>query len=159
MCCDRAAAVSDRAAARRGSERRPQNRREACYPCQNVHGLLLSVADPCPASTARVFGDGVDERRIPPTVGCRTRETEWGERRRSSAQGDSLGESTPGELLRGERLSYDFMAVQRMGGRRSLPRVRSVRGRAARREAASLRLSRRPAHGERRSSAQGEQRQ
>ena len=52
------------------------------------------------------------------------------------------------ELLRGERLSYDFIAGQRMGERRSSPRVNNVSGRGARREAASLRLSRRPAHGE-----------
>ena len=34
--------------------------------------------------------------------------------------GDSLGNRLSGELLRGERLSYDFNAVQRMGERRSL---------------------------------------
>ena len=39
-----------------------------------------------PASVAQVVCNGVDQRRTPPTVGCRTRETEWGERRRSSAQ-------------------------------------------------------------------------
>ena len=50
-------------------------------------------------------------RRTPPTVECRTRKTEWGERRRSSAQG-------------GYRPSW---------------------GKAAKREAASLLLSRRPA--------------
>ena len=50
-----------------------------------------------------------------------------GERRRSSAQGDSSGNRLLGELLRGERLSYDFNAGQRMGERRSLLRVRSVR--------------------------------
>ena len=47
MCCDRAAAVNDRAAARRGSERRPQNRREACYPCRTCMDssfLLLTRA-------------------------------------------------------------------------------------------------------------------
>ena len=44
-----------------------------------------------PASVAQVVGDGVDERRTPPTVGCRTRGTEWGERRRSSAQGQFRG--------------------------------------------------------------------
>ena len=40
--------------------------------------------------------------------------------------------------LREERLAYDFIADQRMGERRSLPRAQNVRGRATRREAASL---------------------
>ena len=101
MCCDRAAAVSDRAAARRGSERRPQNRREACYPCRNVHGLLLSVVAPRRTSVAGVVGDGVDERRTPPAVGCRTRKTERGERRRSSPQGHSWGNRLPGGCYEG----------------------------------------------------------
>ena len=48
------------------------------------------------------------------------------------------GIDSGGELLRVERLAYDFIADQRMGERRSLPRAQNVRGRAARREAASL---------------------
>ena len=43
----------------------------------------------------------VDAGRAPPTVGCRTRETERGERRLSPARGDSLGESTPGSCYEG----------------------------------------------------------
>ncbi len=78
-----------------------------------------------------------------------------GERRRSSARGDSLGESTPGELLWGKRPTYDFIAGQRMGERRSLSRacpvldtgVNDVSGEAARREAAGPRCDRRPTHG------------
>ena len=43
----------------------------------------------------------VDAGRTPPTVGCRTRETEWGERRRSSAQGDSSGNRLRGNCYEG----------------------------------------------------------
>ena len=55
-----------------------------------------------------------------------------GEKRRSSAQGGYR----QGELLRGERLSYGFIADQRMREDAACPRVRSVQvGRkAARRE-------------------------
>ena len=38
----------------------------------------------------------------------------------------------------GERPAYDFIGGQRMGERRSLPRVNNVSGKAARREATSL---------------------
>ncbi len=121
--------------------RRPRRqRRWTSLTCMDSSFQLLTRA----ASTAGVIGDGVDAGRTPPTVGCRTRETEWGERGRSSPRADTVR----GELQRGERLSYDFIAGQRMGERRSSPRVNNVSGRGARREAANLRLSRRPAHGE-----------
>ena len=66
---------------------------------------------------------GVDAGRTPPTVGCRTRETEWGEEDAARPRVIRLreGESTPGELLWGKRRpAYDFIAGQRMGERRSL---------------------------------------
>ena len=71
---------------------------------------------PCVTSLPKARAVAVEpvtpfRRRTPPTVECRTRKTEWGERRRSSAQG-------------GNRPSW---------------------GKAAKREAASLLLSRRPA--------------
>ena len=75
--------------------------------------------------------DGVDERRTPPTVGCRTRETEWGERRRSSAQGQFRGIDSGGTAVREDAARPE--------------RVASKVGEAARREAASLLLSGRPA--------------
>ena len=70
-----------------------------------------------------------------------------------------MGNRLPGELLRGERLAYDFNAGQRMREGRSSPRVDTARGRAARREAASLLATADRRMGERRSCAQDEQRQ
>ena len=55
--------------------RRPRRqRRWTSLTCIDASFQLLTRA----ASTAGVIGDGVDERRTPPTVGCRTRETERG---------------------------------------------------------------------------------
>ena len=69
-----------------------------------------------------------------------------------------MGNRLLGELLRGERPSYDFIADRRMGERRSLLRVRSVRVegklRDVKRPACDFIADRRM--GERRSLAQGE---
>ena len=43
----------------------------------------------------------VDAGRTPPTAGCRTRETEWEEERRSLAQGDSLENRLVGAATEG----------------------------------------------------------
>ena len=112
----------------------------------DVHGLLLSVVDPRRTSTAGVIGDGVDERRTPPTVGCRTRETERGERGRSSPRVDTVrgGTATRGAaVLRLHRRPAHGEENPACPGC-----VASALGEAARREAAGSTQRGRPAHGE-----------
>ena len=56
--------------------RKPRRqRRWTSLTCMGASFQLLTRA----TSLGLVIGDGVDERRTPPTVGCRTRETEGGE--------------------------------------------------------------------------------
>ncbi len=122
---------------------------DLAYQLLNVHVHLLSVADPCRTSTAGVVGDGVDERRTLPTVGCRTRKTERGEedaaRPRAIRRGiDSGGTATRGAaVLRPHRRPAHGRKTQLAQGC-----LASEFGEAARREAASPRSDRRPAHDE-----------
>ena len=83
------------------------------------------------------------ERRTPPTVGCRTRETEQGLRKTQLGPGRVVGESTHGGcVIKGSARPARRSCVTVTGDagerRRSSPRVKASVGKAARREAASL---------------------
>ena len=122
--------------------RRPRRqRRWTSLTCMGASFRLLTRAGIHSAGTC----DWVDAGRTPPTVGCRTRETE--RRVKKDAARPRV------DTVRGETATRGA-AVLRLHrrpaheGRHSLPKVCNVQvGRkAVRREAASLRLSRRPAH-------------
>ena len=127
----------------------------------DVHRRLLSVVDPCRHPWRGYFGDGVDAGRTPPTVGCRTRETE--RRVKKDAARPRVirrGIDCRGNCYEGSgcpTTSSQDGAWEKDAARPGC--VASALGEAARHEAAGPRCDRRPTHDRRRSSAQGEQRQ
>ena len=107
----------------------------------DAHGLLLSVVSvvaPRRTSVAGVVGDEVDERHTPPTVGCRTRETEGGEEDAARPRACPVldtgvirgGTGSWGLLSRGALGPRDGHPVtgQRMGERRSSAQGEYVTG-------------------------------
>ena len=125
----------------------------------DVHRRLLSGADPCRASVARAVGDGLTLDALRPRSDAGRGRRSGGERRRRSAQGDSLGNRLRGNCYEGSGCPTTSSQASAWEKDAACPGcVASELGEAARGEAAGPRCDRRPTHDRRRSSAQGEQR-
>ncbi len=118
-----------------------------CQDVLDVHLHLLACCCPHrhPEHGSRVMGS-VDERRTPPTVGCRTRKTEWGKRKRSSARVFRWGDRPLEAAVRGAAVLRAGHRTARGKRRRSSPRTQNVRG-------GKLRDVKRPACSERQTGA------
>ena len=125
----------------------------------DVHGRLLSGADPCRASVARAVRDGLTLDELRPR-------SDAGRERRSGGEEDAdrprvirWGIDCWGSCYEGSGCPTTLSQARALEKDAACPGcVASALGEAARGEAAGPRCDRRPTHDRRRSSAQGEQR-